>query len=495
MGSRGGAVAPAVALPRDVAAALAAAVGSAWLLTDPTALHAYACDGLTGWRALPRAVVLPASTDETAAVVTILAAHGIPFVARGAGTGLSGGALPVAEGVVIGLARMRAILRVDLDDERVTAQPGVTNLAVSEAVAALGYRYAPDPSSRQVCTIGGNVAENSGGAHCLKLGFTTHHVVGATLVLADGQVVELGGTALDPAGYDLLGAVVGSEGTLGIVTEVVLRVIPLPPAVRTLVAAFEAIDAAGEAVSAIIAEGVTPAAMELMDRTALSAVEAAVHPGYPSGAAVLLVEVEGPDRRCAEEAEQVIACCRAAGATACRIAAGEGEAARYWRGRRAAFAAMGRISPHYYVQDGVIPRTRLAEVLQAIRRLEEEHGLRVANVFHAGDGNLHPLVCFDGTRPGEAERAEEVATRILDACLAVGGSLTGEHGIGRDKVCQVPKQFTVADQMAMHRLRTAFDPAGLCNPGKLLPTPRLCGEAPGIYRPHPTELRGVADRW
>ena len=478
-----------------MASALRRVVGSAWLLTDPAACTAYACDGLTSWRARPLAVVLPQTTDETQQVVRVLAASRIPFVARGAGTGLSGGALPRADGVVVGLSRMRAILGVHLQDERVTVEPGVTNQAVTLAVTAAGYRYAPDPSSQQVCTIGGNLAENSGGAHCLKLGFTTHHVTGATLVLADGEIVRLGGRALDPPGFDLLGAVVGSEGTLGIVTEVVLRVVPRPAAVATLVAAFDQAAAAGAAVSAIIARGVIPAALEMMDRTALEAIEAAAHPDYPPGDAVLLIELDGPPGRCAEEAALVAACCRAAGATACRLAADGEEASRFWRGRKAAFAAMGRISPHYYVQDGVVPRTRLPEVLAAIRQLEAEHGLRVANVFHAGDGNLHPLVLFDGSRPEQRRRAEVVATRILDACLAVGGSLTGEHGIGRDKLCQMPKQFSVADQMVMHRLRAAFDPQGLCNPGKVLPTPRLCGEGPGVYRPHPAERAQVAERW
>ena len=494
MGRIAGAAAAPV-LPDGTVAALCGVVGRAWLLTEPAALRAYECDGLTGWRAVPLAVVLPGSTEEVAAVVRILARDQIPFVARGAGTGLSGGALPCAEGVVIGLSRMRLILGVDLANERVTVQPGVTNLAVTEAVAAHGYRYAPDPSSQQVCTIGGNVAENAGGAHCLKLGFTTHHVVGATLVRADGTVVRLGGAVLDPPGYDALGVVVGSEGTLGIVTEVVLRVVPAPAAVRTLVAAFASTAAAGEAVAAIIAAGVTPAATEMMDRTAVEAVEAAVHPGYPPGEAVLLVELDGSEVRCAEEAARVLACCRQAGATACRLAADPAERARLWRGRKAAFAAMGRVSSHYYVQDGVIPRTRLAEVLEAIHGLELEFRLRVANVFHAGDGNLHPLVLYDDGQPGERQRAEACATRILDACLAVGGSLTGEHGVGRDKACLMPKQFSVSDQQVMHRLRRAFDPAGLCNPGKVLPTPRLCGEVPGIYRPHPVERAGLAERW
>ncbi len=482
-------------LPNGVAAALRRVVGAAGVLSTPIARRAYECDALTSWRTTPLAVVLPTTTEEVAAVVAVLAAAGIPFVPRGAGTGLSGGALPSTDGVVIGLQRMRAILSVDLANERVVVQPGVTNLQVGAAVAGAGYRYAPDPSSQRVCTIGGNVAENSGGAHCLKLGFTVHHVTGCTLVRSDGSVLQLGGSALDPCGYDALGVVVGSEGTLGIVTEVVLRVVPRPPAVETLVAAFPSPAAAGSAVAAIIAAGVTPVALEMMDRTAIEAVESAVHPGYPAGEAVLLAEVEGSRVRCADELERVRSACRAAGASACRVAADDHERQRLWSGRRAAFAAMGRISRHYYVQDGVIPRTRLAEVLDAIRALAAEHRLRVANVFHAGDGNLHPLVLYDDRVRGERDRAGALATRILDACLAVGGSLTGEHGIGRDKLCQMPKLFGPADQQAMHRLRTAFDPRGLANPGKVLPTPRLCGESPGIYRPHPVERAGLAARW
>jgi glycolate oxidase len=471
---------------------LEAAVGAGSVISDPTALRTYETDGLAGHRAIPVAVVLPGSTAEVAAAVRVCAARGVPFVARGAGTGLSGGAVPVAEGIVIGLARMRSILEIDLPNRRVRVQPGVTNLEVTAAVARNGLYYAPDPSSQQVCTIGGNIAENSGGAHCLKYGFTTNHVLEAEVVLADGSVVRL-----DPwSRLDLLGAVVGSEGTLGIVTEAVVRVLPRPERVETLLAPFPSTDAAGEAVSAIIAAGVVPAAIEMMDALTIGAAEAAVGAGLPLDAgAVLLVELDGP----AEEVEALVGVCRslceAAGAHGVRQAVDDGERALFWRGRKAAFAAMGRISPHYYVQDGVVPRTRLPETLRRIAELSAEYGLRVGNVFHAGDGNLHPLVCYDGRVEGEAERAEVLASEILLACVEAGGSLTGEHGIGLDKARHMPRMFGEADLDAMHRLRCGFDPAGLCNPGKVFPTPRLCGEVPGPYRAHPLEREGVAERW
>ena len=471
------------------------AAGGDGLLTEAPALHAYECDGLTGQRVVPAAVVLPRTTEQVAAVVRACHGAGVPFVARGAGTGLSGGALPVADGVVIGLARMNAVLAVDLDDERITVQPGVTNLEVSAAVGAAGYHYAPDPSSQAVCSIGGNVAENSGGAHCLKRGFTLHHVTAVTLVTPDGQVARLGsGAAGDAPGLDLLGVVVGSEGTLGIVTEVTLSIVRRPAAVQTLLAAFDSMEAAGAAVSAIIAAGIVPAAVEMMDRLTIAAAEAAVGAGYPDCEALLLVEVDGHPTDAAAVLADIDRICRGCGASLLRTATSDEERSRMWKGRRAAFAAMGRVSPDYYVQDGVIPRTRLAEVLGGIRDLEAEYGLRVGNVFHAGDGNLHPLVLYDGAVPGQGERALELAARILDLCLAAGGSITGEHGVGTDKACQMLGMFSEGALRVMGRLRDAFDPAGLCNPGKALPTPRLCGEVPGVYRPHPLEVAGVAER-
>jgi glycolate dehydrogenase FAD-linked subunit len=473
---------------------LSSAVGAGYLITDAEQLRVYDCDGLTGWRAQPSCVVLPASTEEVQAVVRACAAAHVPFVARGAGTGLSGGALPVADGVVVSLARMDRVLEVDADSQRVVVQPGVTNLDVTRAVAAEGLFYAPDPSSQQVCTIGGNVAENSGGAHCLKNGFTVTHVTGLTVVLPTGEVVELGGKALDPDGPDLLGVLVGSEGTLGIATEVTLRVLRAPEVVVTLLAGFRSLDGAGGAVSAIVAAGVTPAAIEMMDRLTIEAAEQAFRPGYPEGAeAVLLVELDGVAAQVVDDVAAVRSICEQQGAFALRQASDDAERALLWRGRKGAFPAMGRISPDYYVQDGVVPRTRLPDVLRRISELSVEHGLRVGNVFHAGDGNLHPLVLYDAAA-GEAERAQVLADAILTACLDAGGSLTGEHGIGVDKACAMPGMFSERDLEVFGRLRGAFDPAGIANPGKLLPTPRLCGEAPGPYRMHPLERAGRAER-
>ena len=468
-------------------------VGDANVITDPVALRTYESDGLTGYRAQPLAVALPGSTEEVVRVVKACAAHDVPFVARGAGTGLSGGAVPVAEGIVIGLSRMRRILDIDVPNRRVRLQPGVTNLEVTQAVAPHGLYYAPDPSSQQVCTIGGNVAENSGGAHCLKYGFTTNHVLAGDLVLANGELVHL---ADGDGGLDLLGAVVGSEGTLGVVTEVVVRVLPRPERVETLLAAFTSTDHAGEAVSAIIAAGIIPAAIEMMDALTIGAAEAAVHAGLPLDAgAVLLVELDGPAVEVEAVLGHALTLCESAGATEVRRAEDDAERAAFWRGRKAAFAAMGRISPHYYVQDGVVPRTRLPSTLRRIAELSEQYGLRVGNVFHAGDGNLHPLVLYDASVDGEPERAERLASDILAACVDAGGSLTGEHGIGLDKARHMGKMFSEADLDAMHRLRCGFDPAGRCNPGKVFPTPRLCGEVPGHYREHPLEQAGVAERW
>jgi glycolate oxidase len=483
-----------VSLPNGFRYELWRALGPEHVIVEPEQLRVYECDGLTGHRAVPELVVLPGSTEEVQTVVRACHREGVPFVARGAGTGLSGGATPVAGGVVISLARMNRILEIDLEGERVVVEPGVTNLEVTGAVADHGYFYAPDPSSQQVCTIGGNVAENSGGAHCLKYGFTVHHVTGLTLVLPDGDVVELGGKALDPDGPDLLGAIVGSEGTLGVVTRVTLRIVRRPEAVRTLLAGFESTDAAGAAVSDIVAAGILPAAVEMMDRLTIEAAEKAVAPGYPEGAgAVLLVELDGIAVQVEEDAAEVSAICERRGAFELREAQDETSRALLWKGRKSAFAAMGRIATDYYVQDGVVPRTRLPEVLRTIAALSAQHGLRVGNVFHAGDGNLHPLVLYDAEQ-GETERARELAEAILDACLEAGGSLTGEHGVGMDKACSMPAMFSERDLEVFSRLRSAFDPEGICNPGKVIPTPRLCGEVPGPYRVHALERIGVAER-
>ncbi|MEV0428624.1 FAD-linked oxidase C-terminal domain-containing protein [Micromonospora sp. NPDC050495] len=478
-----------------LAATLRAAIGAERVISDRQQLRTYECDGLARYRVVPGLVALPADAAQCAAVVRACAAAGTPFVARGAGTGLSGGALPHAHGVLVVTSTMRDIVEVAPDDERAVVQPGVINLAVSRAAAPHGYYYAPDPSSQQICSIGGNVAENSGGAHCLKYGFTTHHVTGLEVVTPDGERVRLGGRAPDTPGYDLLGAFVGSEGTLGIATEVTVRLTRLPESVRTLLAAFGSTDQAGAATSAVIAAGVVPAAVEMMDALAISAAEAAVHCGYPAGAgAVLIVELDGPAPEVDAQFAQVEALCRENGAFEIRIAADDAERALFWRGRKSAFAAVGRISPDYIVQDGVIPRTALPEVLRRIDALSAEHGIRVANVFHAGDGNLHPLVLFDAAVDGQAERAEEVSGAILDLCVTHGGSITGEHGVGVDKAKYLPRMFTDDDLDTMHLLRCAFDPDGLANPGKVFPTPRLCGEVPGRRSGvHPAQAAGLAE--
>jgi glycolate oxidase len=470
----------------------AAALSGDQLITGPEQLRTYECDGLTGRRVVPALVALPTSTAEVQAVVRICATHGIPFVARGAGSGLSGGALPVAEGIVISLARMTRILSVDVDRGEVVVEPGVANLDVTRAVAAHGFYYAPDPSSQQVCTIGGNIAENSGGAHCLKYGFTVNHVLAAEIVLADGELVEL---SVWDEGPDLLGVFVGSEGTLGIATRLTLRILRAPAVVRTLLAGFVHIDQAAGAVSRIISSGITPAAIELMDAITIEAVEAAVSAGYPAGCgAVLIVELDGPPAQVADDLAAVERICAEHDVHECRIEAGAAERALIWRGRKAAFAAMGRISPDYYVQDGVVPRTRLTAVMRRIEELSATDGLRVGNVFHAGDGNLHPLVLYDHRVAGEADRARALADKILVACIDAGGAITGEHGVGTDKACAMPLMFGEADLAAMARLRGGFDPRGLANPGKVLPTPRLCGEVPGPYRVHPLERAGLVER-
>ncbi len=493
-GVGGGAAAVSKAL-RAVREVALASLGPAGIVEDPAELGAYACDGLTAWRARPGLVVLPTTTEQVRTVVSACASEGVPFVARGSGTGLSGGAMPAAEGVLVVLSRMRRILSVDPDEAVAVVEPGVTNAAVSAAAAPFGLYYAPDPSSQIVCSVGGNVAENSGGAHCLKYGFTTNHVLGVEVVLADGTVTELGAASGDELGYDLLGVLVGSEGTLGIVTRITVRLLPRPEAVATLVADFPDPAQAGEAVSAIIAAGIVPAAVEMMDRLAIRACEEATHAGYSLDAgAALLVEVDGPAGDCAASVANVRERCEEAGATRVRLAASEAERVTFWKARKAAFAAAGRLAPAYLVQDGVIPRTRLAPTLAAMASLAEQAGLSVMNVFHAGDGNLHPLVLFDPTAPGEAARADELATAIVALCVDQGGSITGEHGVGVDKACSMPKMFQPDDLAVMARVRAAFDPAGLANPGKLLPTPRLCREAPGPYVPHPIEVAGLAER-
>ena len=470
-------------------------VGERGLISSSEELHTYECDGLTNFRVMPLAVLLPGNTQQVQAIVRICHRERIPFVARGSGTGLSGGALPVENGIVISLARMNRILEVDLPNARVVVEPGVINLEVTGRVQPQEYFYAPDPSSQSVCSIGGNVAENSGGAHCLKYGFTTTHVLGLEVVLPDGSLVHLGGKCLDTPGYDLAGVFVGSEGTLGIATKVILRIVKRPECIRTLLAAFPSTNEAGAAVSDIIAAGMLPAAIEMMDNLAIQAAEAAVHPNYPNCGGLLLVELDGPVAEVEFLMQHVEELCRKNGAWEVRLAQTDTERALVWKGRKAAFAAMGRISPNYIVQDGVIPRTALPQVMSEIVRLSNETGLRVANVFHAGDGNLHPLVLYDRHIAGQEKAAEALSFRILELCLEAGGSITGEHGVGEEKKRMMSQMFSEPDLETMQRVRCAFDPLQLSNPTKIFPTPRLCGEKPGEYVAHPLESAGIVERF
>ena len=474
-------------------ASLRAAVGDDALITAQTQLQTYECDGLTNFRVIPDAVVLPRSTEQVQAVVRLCARDKIPFVSRGAGTGLSGGALPAAGGIVISLARMNRILSVDLPNRQVVVEPGVVNAHVTQRVAPHGYYYAPDPSSQSVCTIGGNVAENSGGAHCLKYGFTTTHVLALDVVLPRGELVQLGAPTLDAPGYDLPGVFVGSEGTLGIATKITLRIVKRPEVVQTLLAAFDSIQAAGQTVSDIIAARMLPSAMEIMDALSIEAAEAAVHAHYPFCKGLLLVELDGPCNEVDFLMRAVQDLCRNNGAWEMRLAQSEQERALVWKGRKAAFAAVGRISPNYIVQDGVIPRTALPHLLEEIERLATAAGLRVANVFHAGDGNLHPLVLYDQPSPARKRRHLSFSYRILRLCVDHGGSITGEHGVGKEKQEAMGYMFAEPDLATMQLVRCAFDPHNISNPDKVFPRPRLCAEKPGPYTPHPLETAGIAE--
>jgi len=448
------------------------------LLTHPAALAPYESDALTGFRARPAAVLLAEAKAEVVEAVRLCYRHGVPFVARGSGTSLSGGSLPVPGGLVIALNRLNRILRLDPDERLAVVEPGVINLQVSHAAAPFGLYYAPDPSSQPVCTIGGNVAFNSGGAHCLKYGMTANHVLGLEAVLADGEVVRLGGESLEAVGPDLVGLFVGSEGLFGIALEVTLRLLPRPEVYRTLLASYRSLAAAGEAVARIVAAGILPGAMEIMDRLAIEAAEAAVGAGYPrDAAALLIVEVEGEAPEANAEFARLREVVEASGSAEVRVARDAEERARIWKGRKETFSAVGRLSTDYITGDGVVPRTRLGEALAEIERLSARYGLRVANVFHAGDGNLHPLVLYDGRRPGELERAEALAGEILELCIRLGGSITGEHGVGMEKRDFLPRMFGPNDLALMRRLRRAMDPRELANRGKVLgePLPALAG--------------------
>jgi glycolate oxidase len=458
-------------------AELAAALPPGALLADREDLKPYECDGLTAYRQLPLVVALPADEDQVVAVLKICHRRGVPVVARGAGTGLSGGATPVAGGVILSLAKFMRIIEVNALARTARVQPGVRNLAISEAAAPFGLYYAPDPSSQIACTIGGNVAENSGGVHCLKYGLTVHNILRVRVALVDGSIVEIGNEALDAPGYDLLALMIGSEGMLGIVLEATVKLTPKPQMAKVVMASFDDMTKAGNAVAAIIAAGIIPAGLEMMDKPATRAVEDFVHAGYDLDAeAILLAESDGTPEEVEEEIAAMKAVLEGAGARELRVSRSEAERLKFWAGRKAAFPAVGRITPDYLCMDGTIPRKHLAHVLIRIAELAQQYELRCANVFHAGDGNLHPLIMFDANKPGELERATEFGSRILELSVDVGGTITGEHGVGIEKVGQMCVQFSPEELDAFHALKAAFDPRGLLNPGKAVPTPRHCSE-------------------
>jgi glycolate oxidase len=457
----------------EIISALRSLVPAEAVIDAPAALRAYECDGLTAYRTTPLAVVLPETTEQVSRVLAHCHRTGLKVVPRGSGTSLSGGALPLADGIVLGLGRFNRILDIDYDNLCVVTQPGVTNLAISEAVSGRGFYYAPDPSSQIACSIGGNVAENSGGVHCLKYGMTTNNLLGVEMVLADGEVVRLGGRRMDSGGLDLLGVITGSEGLLGVVTEVTVRILPRPATQRAFLLAFDSIADAARCVGDVISAGIIPAGMEMMDRASTAAAEAFVHAGYPLDAeALLIIELDGEPEEVDHLTDRVLQIARAAGAVSVRASTSEAERLSFWAGRKAAFPAIGRISPDYLCMDGTIPRKALGEVLERIAGLSATHGLRCANVFHAGDGNLHPLILYDANIPGEMDRAEAFGADILKLCVEVGGVLTGEHGVGVEKRDLMDFQFTQADLAQQQRLKCAFDADEMLNPGKVFP--RLC---------------------
>jgi glycolate oxidase len=474
-----------IARRAEIAAALRAIVPGDSVIDDMDCLRPYESDGLTAYRQPPLLVVLPETTEQVSQILAWCHKNNVKIVPRGSGTSLSGGALPLADGVLLGLGKMKRILEIDLHDRLVVAQPGVTNLAITRAVEADGFYFAPDPSSQIACSVGGNIAENSGGVHCLKYGLTTNNVLGCEIVMMDGEVLRLGGRQLDPAGLDLLGVVVGSEGLLGVVTEVTLRILPRPETARALLIGFPTVEGAGQCVADVIASGIIPAGMEMMDRPAIHAAEAFVNVGYPLDVeALLIVELDGPAAECDYLTVQVEAIAGKNGASSVRASSSEEERVAFWAGRKAAFPAVGRLSPDYYCMDGTIPRRRLPEVLRRMDELSKEHGLAVANVFHAGDGNLHPLILYDANQPGELERAEEFGYDILRLCVEVGGVLTGEHGVGVEKRDLMPIMFTETDLKLQQRVKCAFDPELLLNPGKVFPQLHRCAELGRMHVHH-----------
>src|SRR5215472_1357849 len=447
------------------------------LIVSAESMRPYETDGLAAYRALPAAVALPADADEVAAVLKVCRELGAPVVARGAGTGLSGGALPFPGSVLLALGKLSRILAIDPDARTARVQPGVRNLAISEAAKPFGLFYAPDPSSQLACSIGGNVAENAGGVHCLKYGLTVHNILKVEAITLDGDRLTIGSDALDAPGFDLLALITGSEGLLALVTEITVRLLPIPADVKAMLAAFPDAENAAQAVADIIAAGITPAGLEMMDALAVRAADAYANAGYPLDAgAILICECDGAAGDAAAELAQVAEICRAAGAVEIRPAKDEAERARLWAGRKGAFPAMGRLAPDYYCMDGTIPRRRLPEVLTKIASLSREHGLAVANVFHAGDGNLHPLILYDAAAEGELARTEALGGAILELCVAVGGTITGEHGVGREKINQMCAQFSPDEIAAFAAIKAAFDPSGLLNPGKAVPTLARCAE-------------------
>jgi glycolate oxidase len=461
----------------DIVRALSAIVPGEGVISSEREMRPYESDGLTAYRQLPMIVVLPSTTEQVSRVLAYCHAEGIKVVPRGAGTSLSGGALPLVDGVLLGMAKFNRIREIDFDNRVAVVEPGVTNLAVTKAVEHMGFYYAPDPSSQIACTIGGNIAENSGGVHCLKYGMTTNNVLGCEMVLMTGEVIRLGGKHLDAEGYDLLGVVTGSEGLLGVVTEITVRILKKPETARAVLVGFGSSEDAGECVSRIIGAGIIPGGMEMMDKPAIHAVEEFVHAGYPLDVeALLIVELDGPQAEVDHLIARVEMIAKDCRAVSCRVSASEEERLLFWAGRKAAFPAVGRISPDYYCMDGTIPRAKLPLVLARMRELSEKYGLRVANVFHAGDGNLHPLILYDANKPGELQRTEEFGAEILKLCVEVGGVLTGEHGVGVEKRDLMPAMFSETDLNQQQRLKCAFDDKGLLNPGKVFPTLHRCAE-------------------
>jgi glycolate oxidase len=466
----------------ELIAALRAIVPGEGVVVDQEALRAYECDGLSAYRAVPMAVVLPATTAQVAAILKLCTELQVKVVPRGAGTSLSGGALPLVDGIVLAMGKFNRILDIDLENRTVTAQPGVTNLAITQAVEHAGFYYAPDPSSQIACTIGGNIAENSGGVHCLKYGLTTNNVLGLEFVLPSGEIVRLGGKHLDTEGYDLMGVLTGSEGLLGVVTEVTVRILQKPETARAVLIGFPTVEQGGDCVASIIAAGIIPGGLEMMDHPAINAAEDFGGYGYPRDVQSLLIcELDGPAAEVDHLIEVVAAMARQHGATYLKVSTSEAERLGFWAGRKNAFPAAGRISPDYYCMDGTIPRGQLAHVLRRMQEMSAQYGLRVANVFHAGDGNLHPLILYDANVPGELERAEAFGADILKLCVEVGGVLTGEHGVGVEKRDLMPEMFTEDDLAQQQRVKCAFDPAQILNPGKVFPKLHRCAELGRVH--------------